>query len=75
MPKPFRVKAFNPGTGQSIDMILVAEDLDEARRKAEECGLRNITVAEAPVPEGPAKTDPQGGGASEPRPFLRFCLG
>lgn len=54
MLTPFSIKGVNPGTGQFVEFVLMAESAEEAQRLAEDCGLEGVTLEahDGPVPGG-----------------------
>lgn len=46
MSRVFCVKGVNPGTGRIVELLLVAATATDAKRNAQESGLRHVVVSE-----------------------------
>ena len=54
----FNVKGIAPGTGRVVEMQIVAKSAEDAKRRAEEGGLKWVTVIPSHDEEAPPGTVP-----------------
>jgi hypothetical protein len=49
MLTPFLAKGLNPTTGRMIELVLMAESAQDARRQIEDCGVKFVTLTPHPA--------------------------
>ncbi len=59
MLTPFLAKGLNPTTGRMIELVLMAESAQDARRQIEDCGVKFVTLT--PHPGAVDSHEPQRG--------------